>query len=203
MIDNAGVATMLDGIVQQTWIVMIKMTQMDWQHGILGVVNGGGNLKLEVDASDNRADGQLLDNGNSSFINADTSIDMQWHQMAMRYNGADMAFWFDGVSTQNTADPDFIGRVDGRVTIFGGAVLTGVDGHLIGELSDVQFYNRALTDPELVSLAADITNLPADNATSLVANFAGNKTANGSLAGQWISEVGGFVMVNNGNVTYN
>ena len=205
MKDKAVPAVMLNGIVNQTFIVRLyhETFNLTQQHGILGTENATIAVKLEVDIGDDRADVVLQDNGTSAFTNAAVTKTAGWYIYSITYNGNNLKMWEDKAILKDVIEPGFIGRTDGRILIAGAAVLAGVAGYLKGEISDIQFYNRALTETEVFALVDDLTDLPTDNATSLVANFAGQKTENGAFAGDWTSEVNGYVLENKGGVTFN
>lgn len=196
--------TMLDGIVNQTWVMRVKRTVNTHQHGFLGCDNNATALKLEVDAGDDRMDALLQDSGASSFTNGIISTDLGWHIYSLYYDGTDLGCYQDGVFVKSSPEPGFTGRTAGRILAVGAAVIGGgTPGWLIGEISDVQFYNRSLSDAEQQALGVNLDSKPTDHATSLVADFSGQKTESGGLASDWTSEVNGHVLENKGTVTYN
>lgn len=198
MVDKATIPVMLDDIVIQSWVIRVKRTVNDHQHGILGNLNGN-NVKIEVDAGDNKCDCQLSDDGTSSFTNGGVIIDGSWRILSLVYNGNTLRLYEDKIILKDNIDPDFIGRDPSRRMMLGACNLAGVPGWLIGEVSDAQFYGRDLTQPEVEALVDNLANIPA----GLVANFAGQKGGTGGVAGDWTSEVGGYVLENSGSVTYN
>lgn len=199
MFDNSITPSVLDGIVNQTWVIRVKRTANDVQHGLLGLDNTTNGLKLEVDASDNKMDSDLRDTGLSTFINGTVSTDGNWHTYYFYFENLLIGVQEDGVLVTERTNGNFTGRTAGRVLAVGAAVIGGAVGNLIGEISDLQLYNKKLSQAEIDALELDL----ATTATGLVANWAGNKSGSGGVAGDWIDEVGGVVLANKGTVSYN
>jgi hypothetical protein len=191
--DEASTPTMLDGVVNQTFVIRIKITGSDVQQGILGCNNRANSLKMEIDANDNRSDGAVVDTGSSTFTNGNISMDGQWRNVFFYYDGTNIGFYEDNTLIKNNNDPDFTARTAGRALAIGASAIGGgLPGRLVGEISDVQFYNKRLSVGEIAALNIDLT----DTASGLIANFAGQKTST-----TWTSELGGYVLTNQGGVT--
>ena len=193
MTENSG--TLLDGIVNQTWVIRVKRTSNAVQHGLLGCENSATALKLEVDLADDQMDSELNDTGQSTFTNGAVSTDLGWHNYFFFYDGNEIGLYEGNTLLRNPVDSEFIARTSGRILAIGAAKIGGSpEGRLIGEMSDVQFYNKRLSVGEISALNTDLTN----TASGLIANFASDKATN-----LWTSEIGGYVLTNKGTVTNN
>ena len=194
--DEATVPTLLDGIVNQTWVIRVKRTANDVQHGLIGLANATNGLKLEVDAGDNQMDGDLRDTGQSSFINGAVSLDLAWHNYFFFFENLEIGVYEENTLITSRVDGDFTARTNGRSLSIGASVIGGVVGRLIGEVSDIQFYNKKLSVGEIADLNTSLSN----TASGLIANFAGSKSTN-----EWTAEApnNNFVLTNKGGVTTN
>lgn len=179
--------TMLNGIVSQSWVVEAKITGAAATKGMIGA-NNANALQFECEA-DNLLDGRLADTGTTTLVNKGWSQDENVHQFIMVYDSSvGMMFFEDAVDIGNNTVTDFTARNAGRLAYFGRAN----NVNFLGEILTIQFYNKALSQPEAAQLLADISNTPS----GLVANFAQNKTAS-----TWTSDVGGYTATNQGGVT--
>lgn len=125
----------------------------------------------------------------TSTITQAWANDGQYHQFAYTYDGATMKMYVDGVEILSGAQSGFTTWTAQNLFYIG--IRNNTD-EFVGEMTDVQFYSKALSLAEVQQINTDITN----TATGLTANFASNKTAS-----EWTDEVSGFVATNQGGVT--
>lgn len=189
-------ATMLDGVVAQTWVIRMKITNMGADfRGIIGTINGfGQSLNWEIHA-DNKMDGALRDTGISSFLNSIAVPTVEWATYFLQYDTTNgWALYKNTTSILTNSDNAFTGRDNGRILGVGGTSFSATAYYFDGEMSDIQFYSKSLNTTERSDLVTDIT----DTTTSLVVNFAGKKSTN-----IWTSESETYTLTNQGGVTTN
>jgi hypothetical protein len=82
-----------------------------------------------------------------------TDLDMQWHHIAVRWDGAQKSVWLDGVLDGVSAEPanEFTASPInlGADQISGGAI----NAAFTGLADDIAIYGRALTDVEMAAIA--------------------------------------------------
>ena len=174
--------TFRNGIVAQSWVVKGKFSGSGINQTFVGQETSSVNLRFGATAGDD-----LRFRLKTSNV-VGSSIDSDEHIYIATYDGTFMKIYVDGVNVASANDGDFVSSIDGKATAFGTA--NGLD--LDGEMSDIQFYNKALSQSEIDDLQIDLT----DTASGLVANFAGQKTVN-----TWTDEVSGLTAQNQGGVT--
>lgn len=198
-IDEAVTPSLLDGVIEQTWVIRCKVTGANSNRTLIGNDQTVTELKMEIDGDDNQCDIALDDSGSgrSSMINGGITGLGAWHLYSFTYDTTNgLELFTDGTSIKTDADILFTTRTAGMALYIG--ALAGEINLFHGEISDVQLYSRVLTSTELGDLATDITDLPTDHATYLVANFATDKTST-----VWTDDVSGFELTNQGGVTTN
>lgn len=196
--DETATPTLMDSIVNQTVFVRARKNSTLREDGFIGELTNDTRLFIKTTAIF-YIKGQLRDTGTSyTGSNNPSSKDLQWHTYALTYDGVDCNIYQDGILAGGAADPDFTARIDGRVLTVGMSDYTSGAIYLNGEVSDFQFYNRALTATELLALHADLTDFPTDHATTLEANFADQKTLT-----TWTDEITGYELTNKGDVAGN
>lgn len=182
----------LNGLDNQTVLVRAKLTShVGGSKSFVGCTVSTGRFYYQYLPTDRLQ--VLLQDGTDSKLLTDAANwdeDTDWHQFAFNYDGTNISVYVDGVLIETVVDSDFVGYTVERLVQIGmsnGDVTRG----FVGEISDYQHYNKALSLAELQSLNTDIT----DTATGLVANFAENKTST-----VWTDEVAGYEAINEGGV---
>ncbi len=174
--------TFRNGILSQSWVVKGKITGTGENQTFVGQETSSVNLRFGATASDT----MRWRLGSSNV--ASGSFDANEHIYICTFDGTNMRINVDGVQLASSVDGDQTTTTDGKATAFGNA-----NGLLLkGEISNIQFYNKALSTGEIALLQADLT----DTATGLVANFADQKTSS-----TWTDEVSGLTAQNQGGVT--
>lgn len=199
MEDQDATPTMLNGMTDQSFVIRLKFDAAGistTNRGIIGTTNGFGNsINLEHNL-DNKFDGGLRDTGLSTFTNSDIVTDTGWIIITLTFDVSTATFklYKDNTVIKDIVDGTFTARIDGRAFAIGGSVFSATPLMYLGEISDLQIYDKVLTAGEIASLVTSLSN----TATSLVANFAGDKTSS-----VWTDEAGTYTLTNNGGVTTN
>ena len=183
--------SILDGIVEQTFVAWATVRGDNAVNkGIIGTTKST-SLRMMVDGG-NLIDNQLNDTGESNVNNCPWEQNETPQQFAFTYDLADMVFYNQGLETKTTASPEFTARNVNRTLVIGQSGALNFNG----DITQIHFYNRALTPAELLNLFNDPTNLPTDWAISLKAKWADQKTDQ-----VWTDDISGFTMQNQGGVT--
>lgn len=184
----------LNNVVEQSWVIKGTVNDTALTRHLLCTDAYANRLYWRIDTID-RFDIGLYDGG-YSYLHDTTwaGKDELEHLFVFTYDGTNLKAYVDNTEIGTINDPDFISRTANRGIHIGADNLASANHS--GNMSVIHFYNKGLTPAEIADLVTDISNLPADHATSLVANFAGDKTTT-----TWTSEVGGFTATNQGGVT--
>jgi len=138
---------------------------------------------------------KLSDGSDSSSVLTTTwTTDDLEHTFAFRYDKlSGREIFVDGVSVGSDSEVIFQGWINSSLFQIGtkNTAPTETNGFL-GKMNRIQYYNRALTDPEITTLQSDMDGV----ASNKIADFKDDKTT-----GVWTDDVGGFVATNVGGVT--
>lgn len=180
----------LDTLDNQTIVIKGKITTLSGEKTMLGITNTAARYFYDyVDSG--RFNGLFREGTDSEFISSvdGWTKDSDTHTFAQVYDGANIHYYIDGVLIESGGGAGFTGFSNTRLVQIG-AKNSDLTKAFIGEMTDYQHYNVALTAQNLLDLQADIT----DTKVGLVANFASQKSTN------WTDEVSGFVATNQGGV---
>ncbi len=109
-------------------------------------------VHYKIEMKNNRIRVRLVGSNRSTVLEDDTSSrnDGEWHHLAVTREGTECRLYIDGDLIDSNSR--WAGDLSNPADLSFGSKDTGDDDHFEGDLDDIRFYNRALSQQEINDL---------------------------------------------------